>query len=141
VSQSIRYFAPPKPGDIVWCRFPQEKSLQPAPKARPTLVLRVGEIDGHPAVAIAYGTSQKLERLFPSEFAILPADGAAYTASIRRFKCRKMSIAGRPPIPAAEIKSLALNETELAAVLGVLDVPEPSATQGNNRSQKGSGPG
>ena len=114
--------------------------MQPAPKARPALVLRVGEIDGHPAVAIAYGTSQKLERLFPSEFAILPADGAAYTASIRRFKCRKMSIAGRPPIPAAEIKSLALNETELAAVLGVLDA-EPSATQANNRSQKGSGPG
>ncbi len=81
MSQSIRYFAPPKPGDIVWCRFPQEKSLQPAPKARPALVLRVGEIDGHPAVAIAYGTSQKLERLFPGEFAISPADGAAYTAS------------------------------------------------------------
>lgn len=81
MSQSIRYFAPPKPGDIVWCRFPQEKSLQPAPKARPALVLRVGEIEGHPAVAIAYGTSQKVERLFPGEFAILPADGAAYTAS------------------------------------------------------------
>jgi len=81
VSQSTRYFAPPKPGDIVWCRFPQEKSLQPAPKARPALVLRVGEIDRHPAVAIAYGTSQKLKQLFPGEFAISPADGAAYTAS------------------------------------------------------------
>jgi hypothetical protein len=45
------------------------------------LVLRVGEIDGHPAVAIAYGTSQKLERLFPGEFAISPADGAAYITS------------------------------------------------------------
>ncbi len=81
MSQSTRYFAPPKPGDIVWCRFPHEKNLQPAPKARPALVLRVGEIDGYPAVAIAYGTSQKLERLFPGEFAISPADGAAYTAS------------------------------------------------------------
>ena len=52
----------------------------------------------------------------------------------------KVSIAGRPPIPATEIKSPALDETELAAVLGVLDA-EPSATQANNRSQKGSGPG
>lgn len=81
MSQPARYFAAPKPGDIVWCRFPQEKSLRPAPKARPALVLRVGQIDGRPAVEIAYGTSQKIERLFPGEFAILPADGAAYTAS------------------------------------------------------------
>lgn len=81
MSQPARYFSVPKPGDIVWCRFPQEKSLQPGPKPRPALVLRVGEIDGVPAVAIAYGTSQKVERLFPGEFAILPSDGAAYTAS------------------------------------------------------------
>ncbi len=67
----------------------------------------------------------------------------------KRFKDRlyppiqvpKVSIAGRPPIPAAEIKSPALDKTELAAVLSVLDVPEPSVTQGNNRMQKGSGPG
>jgi hypothetical protein len=81
MSRLVRYFAAPKPGDIVWCRFPQEETLQPAPKARPALVLRVGKIDGYPAAAIAYGTTQKVERLFPGEFAILPSDGAAYAAS------------------------------------------------------------
>lgn len=65
----------------MWSRFPQEKTLVPAPKPRPALVLTVGEIDGAPAVSIAYGTSQKVERLFPGEFAILQSDGAAYAAS------------------------------------------------------------
>ena len=51
------------------------------PKARPALVWRVGKIAGQTAVAIAYGTSQKVDRLFPGEFAIVPADGAAYTVS------------------------------------------------------------
>jgi hypothetical protein len=81
MSRETRYFAAPKPGDIVWCRFPEEKTLHPAPKARPALVLRVGEIAGRTAVAIAYGTSQKVERLFSGEFSIVPADGAAYTAA------------------------------------------------------------
>jgi len=81
MSQTNWYFATPKPGDIVWCRFPEGKTLYPAPKARPALVLRVGQIAGQSAVAIAYGTSQKVNRLFPGEFAIVPADGAAYTAS------------------------------------------------------------
>ena len=81
MNQTTRYFTPPKPGDIVWCRFPDEKMLHPAPKARPALVWRVGKIAGQPAVTIAYGTSQKVDRLFPGEFAIVPADGAAYTVS------------------------------------------------------------
>jgi len=81
MSQPTRYFAAPKPGDIVWCRFPEEKTLHPAPKARPALVWQVGKIAGQTAVAIAYGTSQKVDRLFPGEFAIVPADGAAYTVS------------------------------------------------------------
>ena len=51
------------------------------PKARPALVWRVGKIAGQTAVAIAYGASQKVDRLFPGEFAIVPADGAAYTVS------------------------------------------------------------
>lgn len=81
MNQPVRYFSAPKPGDIVWCRFPQEKSLHPGPKARPALVLRVGEMDGNTAVAIAYGTSQKVDRLFTGEFAILPSDGGAYKVS------------------------------------------------------------
>ena len=71
MSQPTRYFAAPKPGDIVWCRFPEEKTLHPAPKARPALVWRVGKISGQTAAAIAYGTSQKVDRLFPGEFAVV----------------------------------------------------------------------
>jgi hypothetical protein len=81
MNQEPRYFAAPKPGDIVWCRFPEEKTLYPAPKARPALVWRTGRIAGETAVAIAYGTSQKVDRLFPGEFAITPADGTAYAVS------------------------------------------------------------
>ncbi len=98
MSEPGRYFAAPKPGDIVWCRFPREKSHEPAPKARPALVLRVGRIDDRPAVAIAYGTSQKVERLSPGEFAISPADGAAYTASGLSYPT-KFNLARRVELP------------------------------------------
>ena len=98
MSPSIRYFTSPKPGDIVWCWFPQKKNLQPAPKARPALVLRVGEIDHQPAVAIAYGTSQKVEQFFPGEFAILPADGMAYTISGLSYPT-KFNLARRVELP------------------------------------------
>lgn len=77
----IRFFVPPKPGDIVWCRFPEDGGLKPAPKSRPALVLSVGVIADGPAVVIAYGTSQKVDRLYAGEFSILPADGAAFRVS------------------------------------------------------------
>jgi hypothetical protein len=72
-------FAPPEPGDIVYCRFPEKGLPGPAAKPRPALVLTVGEIDGNPAVAVAYGTSQNMDRLHSGEFLIGPADGEAYT--------------------------------------------------------------
>lgn len=75
------WFSPPSPGDIVWCRFPQGKLPGPGPKARPALVLRVGEVRGHPAAVVAYGTSQKTDQLYAGEFAITPADRAAYEAA------------------------------------------------------------
>jgi hypothetical protein len=81
MSQPTQSFAAPKPGDIVWCRFPNDKSLRPGPKARPALVLNVGRIDDQIAVQVAYGTSQKVERLFPGEFAITPDDNAAFAVS------------------------------------------------------------
>lgn len=68
----------PRPGDIVWCRFPEDLAVQPGPKPRPALVTAVGTLDGEPAVKIAYGTSRKTERLFAGEFLIGPADGDAY---------------------------------------------------------------
>jgi len=74
-------FAPPEPGDIVYCRFPEKGLPGPAVKPRPALVLTIGEIDGNPAVAVAYGTSQNTDRLHSGEFLTSPADGEAYTLS------------------------------------------------------------
>jgi len=76
-----RWFPVPRAGDIVWCRFPQDKLPKPGPKPRPALVLSVGEDQGHPIVEVAYGTSQKVDSLYAGEFAIAPADPAAYEAA------------------------------------------------------------
>lgn len=55
------WYAPPQPGDIVQCWFPQDKFATPGPKSRPALVLRVEEFDVagqlQADVTIAYGTS------------------------------------------------------------------------------------
>ena len=75
------WFSPPSPGDIVWCRFPERGLPGPGPKARPALVLKVGEVQGRPAAVVAYGTSRKLDRLYPGEFAITPAERSAYEAA------------------------------------------------------------
>jgi len=78
---SPRFFPQPKPGDIVWCKFPQHASLKPGPKPRPALVLKVGENAAATWVQVAYGTSQKVDKLFPGEFVITPSDGDAYAIS------------------------------------------------------------
>jgi hypothetical protein len=75
------WFVSPQVGNIVWCRFPMRQISQPGPKPRPALVLSVGEANGQPVVVVAYGTSQKIDRLYAGEFVILPSDGEAYTAS------------------------------------------------------------
>ena len=55
------WYAPPQPGDIVQCWFPQDKFAAPGPKSRPALVMRVEEFDVagqmQADVTIAYGTS------------------------------------------------------------------------------------
>jgi len=61
----------PAPGDFVWCHFP-EIIGKPGPKARPALVVAVSVIDH--AVEIAYGTSQKTDRIYPGEFLLDPSD-------------------------------------------------------------------
>ena len=75
------FFALPEPGDIVYCRFPERGLPGPAPKPRPALVLAIGELDGNPHVAVAYGTSRNTDRLHSGEFLISPADDEAYTLS------------------------------------------------------------
>lgn len=69
----------PAPGDIVWCHFPQEIG-NPGPKARPALVTHVFD-DDH-AVRIAYGTSQKTEKIYPGEFVLDPADAGFPTSGL-----------------------------------------------------------
>lgn len=66
-------WAPPDPGDIVWCRFPPRPRDVPGPKPRPALVLAVTEHEDGTAVMVAYGTSQKVDRLVSGEFAIRKA--------------------------------------------------------------------
>jgi hypothetical protein len=61
---------PPIVGDLVWCHFPELPSLEPGPKPRPALVVRVVLKDGGVEVAVVYGTSQRLNRLMSGEFAI-----------------------------------------------------------------------
>ena len=62
----------------MWCLFPEDASPTPGPKPRPALVVRVGEIDGRAAAAVAYGTSQRVSVLFAAEFAITRADVEAF---------------------------------------------------------------
>ena len=66
----MRLFAPREPGDIVYCRFPERGLPGPAPKPRPALVLTIGELNGNPHVAVAYGTSRNTDRLYSGEFLI-----------------------------------------------------------------------
>ena len=68
-------------GDIVWRRFPLKGFSEPGPKPRPVLVIDAGSMRGEPAVEVIFGTSQKLDRLHPGEFAITPDDGDAFTLS------------------------------------------------------------
>ena len=44
-------------------------------------MLQVGNVDREAGVRVAYGTSQKTDRLHAGEFLISPQDGAAYAVS------------------------------------------------------------
>ncbi|MBI2318638.1 MAG: hypothetical protein HYU75_17010 [Betaproteobacteria bacterium] len=69
------YYAPPKTGDIVQCRFPQDKIRQPGPKERPALVTEVEEYELPEGsievfVTVAYGTSEDVDNCHPGEIKI-----------------------------------------------------------------------
>ena len=64
----------PDPGDIVWCRFPHRPRDAPGPKPRPALVISIVEHDDGVMIRVAYGTSQKTDRLVSGEFAIPKAE-------------------------------------------------------------------
>lgn len=65
-----RGWGPPAPGDIIWCLFPELPNSNPGPKPRPALVLSVESREDGDLVRVAYGTSQKLNRLRAGEVAI-----------------------------------------------------------------------
>jgi len=70
-----KYYPAPKAGDIVQCRFPQDKIRQPGPKERPALVIDVEEYelpDGSTEVfvTVAYGTSENVDDRHPGELKI-----------------------------------------------------------------------
>lgn len=77
----IPAYPAPAPGDIVWCRFPRREEIRPAAKKRPALVLSIMDHAAPVRVRVAYGTSKGLDRMRPTEFAITPADAAAYALS------------------------------------------------------------
>lgn len=41
----------------------------------------IGHLGGEPAAQVVYGTSQKLDRLYPGEFAITPQDGELFVVA------------------------------------------------------------
>ena len=63
----------PAPGDIVWCLFPEVPDIEPGPKPRPAIVLRVESREDGDAVSVVYGTSKNVTRLKTSEVAITQA--------------------------------------------------------------------
>ena len=65
-----RGWSPPAAGDIVWCLFPELPDSNPGPKPRSALVLSVERREEGDVVSVAYGTSQKLNRLRTGEVAI-----------------------------------------------------------------------
>ncbi len=68
----------PRPGDVVWCHFPfREMPGRPGPKPRPAIV-RATFLDrrtSRSSVEVAFGTSQKTDRLYKGEFLIASPSG------------------------------------------------------------------
>ena len=65
----MRWWPEPTAGDIAWCHFPD--NIYPRPKPRPGLITSTKEDDeGRIFVSVAYGTSQKTDRLYSGKFPI-----------------------------------------------------------------------
>ncbi len=75
------YYAPktlPRPGDVVWCRFPfREMAGKPGPKPRPAIVRAVflNHRTSRSSVEVAFGTSQTSDRHYKGEFLIASPSG------------------------------------------------------------------
>ena len=77
----MRCWPEPTAGDIVWCHFPD--NIHPKTKPRPALIISTKEDDeGMIFVSVAYGTSQKTDRLNSGKFRISKSEHpAAYTSA------------------------------------------------------------
>ncbi len=76
----MRWWPEPAAGDIVWCHFPD--NIHPRPKPQPGLILSTKEDDeGRIFIRVAYGTSQKTDRLYSGEFRITKVEHSAAYAS------------------------------------------------------------
>ena len=76
----MRWWPEPTAGDIAWCHFPD--NIHPKPKPRPGLITSTKEDDdGRIFVSVAYGTSQKTDRLYSGEFRITKGEHPAAYAS------------------------------------------------------------
>lgn len=90
----------PDPGDIVWCRFPQRPRDVPGPKPRPALVVSVTEHEDGVTVTVAYGTSQKVDRLAAGEFAIRKAENkTAYEIAGLSYDTAKFDLRNKILLP------------------------------------------
>ena len=79
---ALPYTPLPQPADILLAQFPTHLAKDlPGPKARTCLVLFIYE-DDH-AVEIAYGTSQKLDKIYPGEFLISANDPGFHLTGLR----------------------------------------------------------
>jgi hypothetical protein len=69
----MHWWPEPTAGDIVWCHFPDP--IRPKPKPRPGLLVST-KVDGESMVfvSVAYGTSQKTDRLYSGEFRIAKSE-------------------------------------------------------------------
>lgn len=76
----MRWWPEPTAADIVWCHFPD--NIHPRPKPRPGLIVSTKEDDeGKIFISVAYGTSQKTNRLCSGEFRITKDEHPAAYAS------------------------------------------------------------
>ncbi len=68
----------PRPGDVVWCRFPfRDMPGHPGPKPRPAIVRAVflDRRRSRSSVEVAFGASKKTGRLYRGAFSIASPSG------------------------------------------------------------------
>lgn len=76
----MRWWPEPTAGDIAWCHFPDH--IHPKPKPRPGLITSTHvDEEGSVFVTVAYGTSQKTDRLYRGEFRSTKSEHPAAYAS------------------------------------------------------------